>query len=219
MPPESVKRVVAQKVSISDVLSGKYVKEEGWGSNYVVSGYKKISRVNLMAVVLSKPEQTESNQYSFLLDDGTGKISVRGFEENKGAEGLEIGDIVLLIGKIREYNQERYVLPEIIKKNIDMGWVEVRKLELKKINIGRKHVVGETYVQEIKENVVKEEPGVISSSQMVCELIKKMDTGDGVDFDDVINNSKLNNAEELISNLLQEGEIFELKPGKLKVLE
>ena len=211
---DSVKRLVAQKVSIKDVLQGEYIKEDGWNPNYIVVGDKKISRVNIMAVVLSKSEQADTNYYSFILDDSTGKISVRSFEKNNVMDNLEIGDIILLIGRLREFGRERYIIPEIIKKIINKDWVEVRKLELKK-KIGKV----DTKKIEVEEEVIKEEPVMESSSQIIYKLIKKMDGGNGVEVDNVIKNSNLNNTEEIISNLLQEGEIFELKPGKLKVLE
>lgn len=216
MPSDSVKRLVAQKVNIKDILKGEYVKEGGWNPNYIIVGKKKVSRVNVMAVVVSKSEQTDTNYYSFVLDDGTDNISVRSFEKNDIIENLEIGDMVLLIGKLREYGQERYIIPEIIKKIENKGWVEVRKMELKE---NTSEGVLQEKPQENIRPVVKEEPVIEPSSQLIYNLIKNLDNGGGVDFDNVIKNSKLGNTEEIISNLLQEGEIFELKPGKLKVLE
>lgn len=216
MPSDSVKRLVAEKVSIKDILQGDYVKQDGWNPNYITTRKKKVSRVNVMAVVVSK-STADTNYYSFVLDDGTGNISVRSFEKNDVIENLEIGDMVLLIGRLREFGNERYVIPEIIKKNINKKWAEVRKIELK--GGAEDSTKKQNQVREIIEPVVKEEPITESSSQLICNLIKNLDNGNGVDFDNVIKNSKLDNTEEIISNLLQEGEVFELKPGKLKVLE
>ncbi len=212
MPSENQKRLVAQKVSIKEILQGEYVKEDGWNPNYIITDGKKIYRINLISVVLSKSNQTDTNYYSLLLDDGTSKISARSFEKNYIIENLEIGDVVLLIGRAREYGKERYVIPEIIKKIENKGWIEVRKLELRK-NEEKKKI--EEKVERVSEEEVITEP----SSQVIYNLIKKMDNGNGVDFDSVIKNSNLSNTEEIISNLLQEGEVFELRPGKLKVLE
>ena len=50
-------------------------------------------------------------------------------------------------------------------------------------------------------------------------MIKKLDEGDGVLIDDVIKSSKIGDAEEIINRLLENGDIFEIKPGKLKILE
>ena len=50
-------------------------------------------------------------------------------------------------------------------------------------------------------------------------LIKKLDKGEGVTFEDVIKNSATSKAETIITKLLENGDVFEIKPGKLKVLE
>ena len=41
----------------------------------------------------------------------------------------------------------------------------------------------------------------------------------GIDIDEVIKKSNINGSEAIIINLLKEGDIFEIRPGKLKVLE
>ena len=56
-------------------------------------------------------------------------------------------------------------------------------------------------------------------AEVVFKLIKKLDSGDGVDIEEVIKSSSYNNAEELIQKLMQAGDVFEVKPGRIKVLE
>ena len=46
-----------------------------------------------------------------------------------------------------------------------------------------------------------------------------MDNGDGADTEDIITSANMDNTEDIIKSLLEEGEIFEVRPGKLKVLE
>ena len=53
----------------------------------------------------------------------------------------------------------------------------------------------------------------------IFQLIKSTDSGEGADTEEVISKSNLENAEQLVKKLLEEGEIFEVKPGKLKILE
>jgi len=53
----------------------------------------------------------------------------------------------------------------------------------------------------------------------VYSLIKKLDNGDGASFEDIIKNSKNAKVETIITRLLENGDVFEIKPGKLKVLE
>ena len=51
------------------------------------------------------------------------------------------------------------------------------------------------------------------------KLIKDIDSGDGADTQEVITKSNIDKAEQIITNLLEQGEVFEIKPGRSKVLE
>ena len=126
--PPSQERSIAVKAKIKDILEGQYFVEEGWTPNYLLTkNNKKISRVNILAIVLNK--ENNGSLTSFQLDDGTGKITARSFEEIPAINDLNIGTSVLIIGRIREYNQEKYLSPEIIKE-VDKLWLKHRSLEL-----------------------------------------------------------------------------------------
>ena len=70
-----------------------------------------------------------------------------------------------------------------------------------------------------KEEVIKEEQIEDNTSKKIFDLIKEIDDGMGADTQEVITKANMGNAEEIISMLLKEGEVFEIKSGKLKVLE
>ena len=196
-----IKRQVAFKVKINEILNGEYKKEDGWQPNYLITEYGKISRVNVIAVLVSKNE----DEKSFMLDDGSGKIAMRTFE-NKNFD-VDVGDIVLAIGRPREWNFQKYIMPEIIKRMKDKRWVEVRKLELEE-----RKKIKKSYI-EVKEEVV------LSPYQKILDLINMLDSGEGADFQDVLIKSKINDGEKILNNLLEQGEVFEVRPGKLKILE
>ena len=215
---EQQKRQIAYKARIKGLLGGRYVKEEGWTPNYIETGRRKISRVNLIGTIVSK-EDIESFQ-SLILDDGTGKITARSFEKNNALDNLDIGDVVLIIGRPREYSGERYVLIEIIKKIENKKWILYRKAELENESFDEAPVSEEkskpnNNVEEIA--VTTESVGAEPAAETVLKRIKELDKGEGADFDDVVKG--IANGEKIISSLLSEGEIFEIKPGKLKILE
>ena len=136
-PKETQKRQIAYKISIKDIFQGKYVQQEGWNPNYIESfDGKKISRVNIIGIVLSKEDNQETSYKSILIDDGSGTISAKSFGEDSGIlQNIQIGDPVLIIGRIKEYNSELHILIEIIKKLEDPKWIEIRKIELEKNKI------------------------------------------------------------------------------------
>jgi RPA family protein len=212
------KRNVALKVRIKDLIDGKYFREEDMNPNYIKDKYgKKIFRVNLLATVVGIDES--ENYKNFILDDGSGKISARFFDDKMIDAG--VGDVVLLIGRPREYGNEKYLFPEVIKKIEDKRWIKVRELELRDSfvdDVGEKEVYKEEEVieegVEIIEPVEEKEK---SDSERILDKIREFDKGDGVDIEDVVKG--INDGDALIELLLKEGEIFEIRPGRLKVLE
>ncbi len=240
MPEESQKRQVAVKLRISDLLSGRYVVEEGWAPNYVLTkDGRKASRVNLFGVIISNPT-VEVNYRSAMLDDGSGNISVRSFDETDMFHGLSLGDAVFIIGRPRQYGNEVYIMPEIVKKVKNKIWIEVRKKELEKLSgnaaaitpanpaastaeseprpfhSASEEVVGGGIAEDKAGETKQEEQ---SPQQKIYSLIKELDKGEGALFEEILEKSGIADAEKIISRLLMEGEIFELGKGKLKALE
>ena len=202
------KRQVAYKARISDILNSVFMKDE-MSAGFIKINDVVVSRVNLIATIVYKSEQ-EQNSNSVMIDDGTGKIILKSFEAFIPFSKIDIGDMVLAIGKVREFNNEKYIIPEILKKLDDNWWMNVRKLELKNsVIIGQK----EEKLEEVSESVLP------NPSENIHSLIRKMDTGDGADIDDVVKHSLVSDAEAIISRLLENGDIFEIKPGRVKVLE
>ena len=219
------KRNVAIKVSINEIIGGKFVKEEGLNLSYILSEKgEKLSRVNIICSVVSK-ENVGGGQ-NLVIDDGTGSILVRSFEDPDIFNNVEIGDISLVIGKPREFSGECYIAVEILKKMETLGWVEVRKLELEKKTV----VVEEKEASGLEEEKVdaqttskevgdqKEEADL---DDTIVGLIRKLDSGQGVELLEIVKNGKgtENEIKNKVDQFLKKGDIFELKPGVFKVLE
>jgi len=217
---EIQKRQTAYKVWIKDIIHGKYQVEEGWNPNFLTTDYGlKVSRINLIGTIVQASNEEEEQKYIFI-DDGSGELPIRSFNDEFILKGLHIGDTVAVIGKIREYNDDKYVVPEIVKKLDNNRWLHLRRIELEKKEklLKRIPLREEKPDNEVsKENL--EESKSDTDSDKILTLIKKLDSGDGADLDEVIKESKDEKCENIINNLLMNGEIFELKPGKIKVLE
>lgn len=199
----NIKRQIAYKVKIKDIINGEYVKQEGWKPNYVKTKHGNVSRVNLLATVVTKNEDG-----SFIIDDGSDKINARSFDTKVG--GFEIGDVVLIIGRPREWNSQNYIVYEIVKKLEDKRWIKVRKLELDRL---KKNEIREEKVEQVEEEVVE------NPYDKITDLIRELDVGEGADYHEVSIKSKLRDADEILTSLLEQGEVFEVKPGRLKILE
>lgn len=199
------KRETAVICMVDDLLRGDFVRTEGWNPSYFSTDFGPVSRVNLVGVVVSKEPAG-----GVILDDGSGKILLRSFGE-PSFENLDAGDLILIIGRPRKYNEQKYVLPEIIRK-IDHRWAAYRQVQLgilkKSIRPGKK----ETRLP------IAESEKPVNYYQKILSFIIDLDDGGGADTEEVIKRSGAPNGEVLIKKLIEEGEIFELRPGKLKVL-
>ena len=207
---DEIKRLIAFHVPIELIIKSRFVKsEEELSPSYLVYNEKNISRVNVIGIVVSVENENE-----FMIDDGTGKVPVRSFEQQKTA--VNIGDVVNVIGRPREYNNERYIMPEIIKKS-DEKWMRIRKEEIKRNGMGiieeSKEETGEE--EYVEENVEK----ILDTHDAIIDFIKSRDKGEGVDVEGIIKECRIDNCDKVIESMLKEGEIFENKPGRIKVLE
>lgn len=201
------KRQTAYKVQIKDILNSKYTKSEGFNPNYLEIKGKEISRVNVIGVVVQK--SPINNYKSIIMDDGSGEILARIFENDAKFDNIQIGNVVLVIGRPREFSSEKYVLIEIIRK-IEPEWAKVRKLEL---NLDIK-----TTNTDFKSEKLESEIVIKSPKNRILKLIKDLDEGEGVLVDNIPVNIN-EDIDKIVSVLLKGGDVFEVKPGKLKVLE
>jgi RPA family protein len=225
-------RQTAYKVWISDLINKQVQKEEGeWSPSYIIVDNKRVSRVNIIANVVMKYKAEDGGYSTLTVDDSSSDIQIKAWKEDISLmEDIEIGETVLLIGKVREYNSQVYIVPEIIKPLDSSEWVELRKKELSRLYGEREVKVQETPKPEEKkeesspqDEVKVEEVSMSGNSdrQKILNIIENLDKNEGSDLMEVIQESKLDEeaANTLIQELLKEGEIFEIKPGKLKIIE
>ncbi len=123
-------RAVAYKVTINDILSGKYYPSLGEKQpNYVDVKGLKVTRANIIARVADVYENPEKKYAAVTLEEGEARIRAK-FYETQGLR-LQQGDLVKVIGKVKEDGQERFILGEIIKK-VKPEHAELRKLMFEK---------------------------------------------------------------------------------------
>jgi hypothetical protein len=233
-PKEIRRRQIAFRLKIKDLVQGRYVKTDGeWEPNYVLVGDKKLSRVNLIGIVVS------NEQGSAVIEDGSGMIEVRAFEGNP-VEGLAAGDVVLVIGRPREFANAIFIVPEIIRKTAP-GWLEHRNLEaasglltLENAETAKDAVILNNAAPVYNDNSsssqlvsqgesaipqATEEEVVVSKADIILSTIRSLDKGDGADVEDVIKISAVADCEKLLGNMLKDGDIFQVRHGRLKTLD
>ena len=89
---------------------------------------------------------------------------------------------------------------------VDKGIHDIRAEE----NISKNQKI---IVEEIKDNNVED-----NIFDMIYSLIPTLDKGDGVTIEELKKHIKREDCEKIIYRLIEEGEVFEIKPGKIKIL-
>jgi len=243
MVENKIIRATAIKTAIIEIIRGEYIQEKEQNPNYLKTADGNIIyRINTLGIIASKDRV--GSMTNMLLDDGTGQITLRFFEENALLEKIDLGNVVLVIGKVRIFNEEKYISAEIVKKS-NPDWLKVRLAELnqkidrltskeienKKLekDIPRKKekrkMIHNQPEKPIEEEVVEEianEPIIENSSQLpidkLLQLIKELDKGDGAHIEDIIEKSTVDDPEKILEKMLENGDIFQNQPGKVKVL-
>ena len=207
MAEPQFKRNIAYKFRIGDLLIGKPIFDNEKFS-FLELGNKKIIRVNIIGNIVDKFDSEGERKYSFItLDDGSGQITIKCFGDDVSKfSGFGQGQTIVLIGTLRNFNNEVYISPEIMKE-LNTKYLLVRKIELEKERTRNSPPIRREQIGAIKDKILEkirksEEIGGIDSEKIILELR---------DFPPEIINQE-------IQKLLEEGIIFEPRPGKVRWL-
>ena len=200
---DEFKRHTAYKLKIGDILAGNHIVD-GEKLKFVEVNGKNVARVNLIANVVDKFIQDEEKKFaSVTLDDASGQIKLKTFGEDiEKLKLLEQGDTVLAIGMVREWNKEVYITPEIIKKK-QAEYLLLRKLEN---DSQKQQLADKKEITELKDKLIN--------------IIKREEQNGGADIKKLIEElqAKQETVNQEIRKLLEEGTIYEPRPGKVKYL-
>lgn len=228
------KRQTAYRMSIGQLYNGNLSMDEN-RFNYIETGGKKVSRVSLVGNVVDKYVSEGKPYVALTIDDGTEQIRIKIFDKPEMAKEVDIGDTILVIGVLRYFNEEIYILPEIIRK-LDVKWTLARRLELEKeygkeqleqlqrpapeipamSEEDKEYVLEKVEEEKIGKNEKGEEESGVKSEIMKIILANEA----GIDIEKIILTLKHPVAEinSAISELIEEGKIYEPQPGKVRAI-
>lgn len=242
------KRLTAMKAKINDVSTGKYYPQPGFEPNYVLTREgMRLSRVRIMGTIVNRFVSENGKFASITLDDSTSTIRAKAFNGISAVEAANVGDVVDLIGKVKEYQGEVYIVPEVLTKIEDPNWEILRELELKML-YKRWDKVKEI-VKEVKSQVsditemkkvlferynidnadveailqaeeFSDEPEKASVKEKVLAVITELDAGSGCDYTELLEKSGFSEEviDPIINSFLTDGICFEPRPGRIKKL-
>ena len=204
MAEDKFKRHIAFKLRVGDISSGK-PKIEGDRFTHLELDGKNIVRVNLIGNIVEKFESSGEKQYSFTtLDDGSGQIKLKSFGDDvEKLKNFTEGQTVLVIGVLRNFQDETYVSPEIIRKQ-DPKYLLIRKLEIEK-------------TRSSNPELAKQQMGAVKDR--ILGVIKNSDQG--IEVDQMVTDLRDISPEIIrqeIQKFIEEGMVFEPRPGMVKYL-
>ncbi len=207
---------MANKLWISQLFDGVYAAGQDDNVNHLELDNNHIVRVNLIGSITYV--KLNEGYASAILDDGSAAIRIKAWQQDTSMiSKINLGDFALVIGRIREFNNERYVLPDFIKKLDDPNWLLVRRLELLRLYKNAFKQKEDTPPEE----KIEIQAASINLRSKILSTIESIDQADGVSIDDVASSSSLPRmqVDNIISSLVKEGEVYEHKPGRYKLLQ
>jgi len=205
-----VQRQTAIKVRIVDLVSGEWVKREGMEPSFVITPRKEnISRARIIGTIVTKFVSEDGNFASITVDDSTATIQGKLWKETGLIVETNVGDLVNLIGKVREYEGDIYIVPEII---LPVGPDQESMLRLEILaRLEKKEEAGE----EEKAS----EPAKIDEDQLRRKMLSIIEgSKDGIKYSELVEKAGIpeEELENVINELLGEGICYEPTPGKIK---
>ena len=227
------KRLTAVKTKIIPLVNGKFVKQEGFNPNYVLTpNGMRLSRIKIMATIVDKFLSESGRFASITLDDGSSTIRAKAFNAVNIFDNFSTGDIIDFIGRVKEYQGEIYLVPEIIRKVEDPNYEILRELDIKaqeKEWAGKKRIILENQKQtsdlEELKKIMEERFGIESediesilesqtlsqdsveeetdeTKEKILKLIVQCDKGSGCDYSELIEKGGL--AEDVLDNVVND---------------
>jgi len=176
--------------------------------SFLELGDKKIVRVNIIGNIVDKYDSEGETKFtSFTLDDGSGQIKLRCFGDDvERFKEVSQGQTVLIVGVLRNWNNETYISPEIIKEQ-DTKYLLVRKLEIEKEKSKNSDLLGRDQIIAVKDRILG--------------AIKDAEENGGIEIEKIIMNLRdISTAiiNQEVHKLLEEGIVFEPRPGRVRYL-
>ena len=221
-------RMTAVRASISDITNGTFSDNNG---PHVVSPFGvELRRVVLVGFVVNKfyREGDDSGKKRFesiTLDDGTDTIGVKvwGEEDASVLEGVKESILALVIGKVRQYNDEVYLIPEVVRELTDPNFMSLHLLERYKAVLNRSGVSLPVSMEQQQELLTSAPQKTVSGklANDILAYVRLEAPPEGIPLKDIVAyfEKKGQDSEKVqtkVFNLVAEGALNEVSIGQFR---
>ncbi|MBU7019369.1 MAG: hypothetical protein HXS44_17820 [Theionarchaea archaeon] len=150
--------MTAVKLRIRDLVEGTY------DGRSVSTLFGEVSEARILGTLIDIYVTDDENYMALTLDDGTETVRIKAWRQDvEKLKKFSKGDFIDVVGKVREYNEEIYLTPEVVSRVSPNKWV-LRELELMRLYLQfggpeMEEAKGE-YKSEESESEPEEEPEV-----------------------------------------------------------
>ncbi len=159
-------RMTAVKLRIQDLVEGTF------DGKYVHTMFGEVSEARILGTLIDVFISDDNNYISLTVDDGTETVRIKAWGQDVGnLKQFLKGDLIDVVGKVREYNDEIYLTSEVISRVPPNKWV-LRELELMKVFVesGAKRPVIGAEPEEVKQ--VEPEAEIAAESEVRSEEVE-----------------------------------------------
>jgi RPA family protein len=218
--------MTAVRASVSDIINGTYGEDNG---PHVISPFGvELRRVVLVGFVVSKFNKDASSEgkrfVSITLDDGTDTIRLKvwGDEDAALLDGIKEQILALVIGKVRKYEEETYIVPEIIKEVEDPNYMGLHLLERYQAILTRSGVTMPEVIEDGQQQLSTSSPKVTSVKGITKQILSYIElhaNPQGVHMKDIVAFFEEKGEDSLgiqtkVFNLIADGLITEVDPSR-----
>jgi RPA family protein len=220
-------RMTAIRASVSDVVHGTFLEDDG---ARVISPFGvEIRRVVLVGYIVHQ-QSGQSNFASITIDDGTETIKAKTWGTEVGSlDAVSNSMLILLVGKVREYEGEVYIVPEIVTEIQDPNFMILHMLERNKTMLtqGGLSIPASAMQESTLEGTLspdsskKKDSPKSALAKSIFQYINENNDPQGVSIQDIVDNLKGNYSKEQIQmeviELMASEQIQEIKIGRYQI--
>ncbi len=220
--------MTAVRASISDITNGSFSNDNG---PHVISPFGvELRRVVLVGFVVNKfyreGDDTGKKRFeSIVVDDGTDTIGVKvwGEEDASLLEGVKENILALVIGRVREYNDEVYVMPEIVRELTDPNYMSLHLLERYKAILNRSGISTLETIEQQQELLAASSVSVSGKlANDILAYVRLEAPPEGISLREIVAyfEKKGEDSEKVqtkVFNLVAEGALNEVSIGQFRV--
>ncbi len=220
--------MTAVRASISDIIQGEFSEENG---SHVISPFDvELRRVVLVGFVVGKYHKDAGSDgkrfESITLDDGSETIRVKvwGDEDASLLEGVKENILALVIGKIRKYEDEVYLVPEIVRELMDPNFMSLHLMQRYHAVLTRSGVTMPITAEDDQQRLTPSKTGAKTASlvgvtKQILSYIELNATPEGVHMKDIVSFFEGRGHQSMdiqmkVFDLVADGLISEVDPAR-----